>query len=143
VQLLHGKVVIKATDSTVKNWKDIYLLPGEQMVYDEANTIAKVSRMQEHKTISINESVAKNSEPRETPDSLIFNGSDMSAVLQKLHQYYNVNIQFVAADLKDISFTGVIVKKDSIQNILQVITQMNGLKMEQSDSSYMIFKDKD
>lgn len=142
VQLLHGRVVIKSTDNTVKNWKNIYLSPGEQMVYDEANTIAKVSLIQAHNRMPGNKAIAENNEQRETPDSLIFNGSPMAIVLQKLHDYYGVNIQFVDEDIKNISFTGVIVKKDSVQTILKVITQMNNLSVESTDSSFTISKEK-
>ena len=139
VQLLHGKVVIKATDSTIKNWTNVYLLPGQQMSYYEKNAIAKVSLIDNKKTTAARSTSTLHTQS-ETDDNIIFTGSSMTAVLQKLHSYYNVNIQFADSDLKDISFTGVIAKKDSVQNILKVITQMNGLSLEEKDNSFIISK---
>lgn len=139
VQLLHGKVVIKATDSAIRNWKNVYLLPGQQMIYNEEDAVAKVSFTANQMITSNTLAVTKKTQS-ETADSLIFDGSTMPAVFEKLRNYYNVNIQFTASDLNDLSFTGVIAKRDSVQNILKVIAQMNGLAVEEKDSGFIISK---
>jgi len=137
VQLLHGSVVIKATDVTIKNWKDVYLLPGEQMTFNENDQLPAIKPI-DHKTSDAATHVAQ--QLSETADSLIFNGNSLPAVLQKLSDYYQVTIVFNETELKDMSFTGVIVKKDAVDNILKVLTQMNGLSLERSDSSFIISK---
>jgi transmembrane sensor len=142
VKLMHGKVVIKNTDHSVKNWENIYLAPGQQMIYNDHDALAKVSFIHELRMSSADKLHAKRVTQRENSDSLIFNGSPLAIVLQKLHDYYHVNIQFVDEDIKNISFTGVIVKKDSLQTILKVITQMNSLSVESTDSSFTISKEK-
>ena len=139
VQLLHGRVVIKATDAAIKNWKDVYLLPGQQMTFNKNDQLPKIDLIQDKKN-NTDIRVIPNNKLSETADSLIFNGSSLSAALHKLSNYYHVNILFNEPELKDISFTGVIAKKDSVQNILKVITQMNGLSLEKSDSSFIISK---
>ncbi len=140
VQLMHGKVVIKATGNTVKNWKNIYLLPGQQMTYNEGYDLAKVSALQDNKIVTATKPAAKTSRQKETADNLIFNGSAMPSVLQKLSSYYNVSIRFDSSDISHISFTGTIAKKDSVQTILKVITQMNGLSLQTTDSSFVVSK---
>lgn len=142
VQLIHGKVVIRNTNHLIKNWENVYLLPGQQMLYSDNDALAKISSIQEQKTASTVKLMVKEISQRETQDSLIFNGSPMSTVLQKLHNYYDVDIQFVAGDMKNITFTGVIVKKDSLQTILKAITQMNGLTLEGTNSRFVISKEK-
>lgn len=142
IQLMHGKVVIKNTDHSVKNWENVYLLPGQQVIYNDDVALTKVSSIQAQKAHFADKLIAKNITQRETTDSLIFNGSPMITVLQKLHHYYRVNIQFDKEDIKRISFTGVIVKKDSVQTILKAITQMNGLSIESTDSSFIILKER-
>jgi transmembrane sensor len=139
VQLLHGKVVIKATDVAIKNWKDVYLLPGQQMIFNEKDKLPRVDLIPDKKNNTATHPVQNNT-LSETADSLIFNGNSISSVLQKLSNYYHVDILFNEPELRDISFTGVIAKKDSVQNILKVITQMNGLSLEKSDSNFIISK---
>jgi transmembrane sensor len=139
VQLLHGRVVIKAADTTIKNWKDVYLLPGQQMIFNENDKQPAIDLIQDKKNNTAIHAV-QNNKLSETADSLIFNGSPISAVLRKLSNYYHVNVLFNESELRDISFTGVIAKKDAVQNILKVITRMNGLSLEEEDSSFIISK---
>ena len=142
VQLLHGKVVIKATGAAVPNWKNVYLAPGQQMTYNEKAAIARISNIEDKKTtLSIVPVTAKSNTQKETASNLMFTGSPVSAVLQKLSRYYNVSILFTSDDVKNISFTGTVAKKDSVENILKVITQMNGLTLAKTDSSFVVSKD--
>ncbi len=140
VRLLHGKVVIKNIDNSIRNWKNIYLLPGQQMMYEATNELATVSDIKDKKAVSVNEAITKNNTQSETIDSIMFTATAMEDVLQKLRGYYAVNIQFNPSDMKHISFTGVIAKKDGVENILKVITQMNGLSVEKKDSGFIISK---
>lgn len=140
IQLMHGKVVIQNTNNTIKNWKNIYLLPGEQMTYNEKDAVAKVSQIESKKTIASNKAVRKSSTQTETEDSLLFNGTAMQDVLQKLHTYYGVNIQFNPSEVKHISFTGTFAKKDSVENILKILTQMNGLSVQKQNDAFIILK---
>ncbi len=44
VQLLTGKVVVKAINNALPGWKkDVYLLPGQQVNYDAASSLVNVS----------------------------------------------------------------------------------------------------
>ncbi len=142
IQLLHGKVVIQSTDNSIKNWKNIYLLPGEQMTYNTKDAIAKVDQIANQKTGATNATVSKKNTQSETQDSLLFNGTAMQDVLQKLHSYYGVNIQFNPSEVKHISFTGVLAKKDSVESILKILTQMNGLTLENKEGGFIISKHK-
>jgi len=139
VLLLHGKVVIKAIDNAVKNWKDVYLLPGEQMTYNREGELPVIEQIQDKKKNTATQ-ITKNAAQAETEENLIFNSSPITIVLQKLSDYYHVSIQFSEPDLKDISFTGVIAKRDSVQTILKVIAQMNGLSLENKDNSFIVSK---
>lgn len=142
IQLLHGKVVIQSTGNSVKNWKNIYLLPGQQMTYNTKNAIAKVDEIANQKTSAAKATVTKKNTQSETEDSLLFNGTAMQDVLLKLHSYYRVNIQFDPSEVKRISFTGVIAKKDSVESILKILTQMNGLTLEKEEDRFIISKHK-
>lgn len=142
VQLMHGKVVIKNTDHSVKKWKNVYLLPGQQMTYNDTEALVRTSIINEQRALSAGKLKIRNITQRETADSLIFNGSPMATVLQKLRDYYHIEIRYSDNDIKNISFTGVIVKKDSVHTILKAITQMNGLSIENTDSSFIISREK-
>lgn len=124
VQLLTGKVVVRATKKSLPGWKnDVYLLPGQQMNYDAASSLVNISGKEENRKteISINPPVHAPAEKME------FDNTPLEQVFDQLSKHHKVSITYKAADLNGLGFTGTIFYKDSLPVILQAIAQMNDL----------------
>lgn len=136
VKLFTGKVVIKST-RTIPNWKeDVFLLPGQQMIYNQESSI--VGHFPEEKN------KAKKSTGPETDkpgvNDLHFNGNALPDVFRQLETMYTVNIHFNTADVIHMNFTGSVSKTDDPAMILKAITQMNGLKLSTQADGFTIGK---
>ncbi|WP_127125294.1 FecR family protein [Pseudoflavitalea rhizosphaerae] len=137
VQLLTGKVVVRATKKSLPGWKnDVYLLPGQQMNYDAASSLVNISGKEEtRKTeISINPPVIAPAEKME------FDNTPLEQVLDQLAKHHEVSIRHKATDLNGIGFTGTIFYKDSLPVILQAIAQMNDLILTTVPGGFSIEK---
>lgn len=124
VQLLTGKVVVRATKKSLPGWKnDVYLLPGQQMNYDAASSLVNISGKEETRKsgISIKQPVHAPAEKME------FDNTPLEQVLDQLAKHHRVSITYKATDLNGLGFTGTIFYKDSLPVILQAIAQMNDL----------------
>jgi transmembrane sensor len=124
VQLLTGKVVVRATKRSLPGWKnDVYLLPGQQMNYDATASLVNISGKEENRKTEI--SIAP---PVHAPaEKMVFDNTPLEQVLDQLSKHHKVSISYEATDLKGLGFTGTIFHKDSLPVILQAIAQMNNL----------------
>lgn len=136
VQLLTGKVVVKAVKPSLAGWKkDVYLLPGQQMRYDAAAGMVKVS------------AAGVNEQPRNAPaiahhpdGQMVFDNTPLQQVLDKLTQHYKVSIGYTAKELNGLSFSGTVFHNDSLPVILQAIGRMNDLSVTVVPDGFCIKK---
>lgn len=142
VKLFSGKVVIRPINPRLKGWtNDIYLLPGQQMNYDAAKMFVNVDRIKNNAVVP--KPAVKNPVEEIPPvaaNELAFDGTALPDVIDKLSKFYSVKIKFNKAEIEAMNFTGTINKKDSLTNILQLIGQMNDLKIIKEDDNFIIEK---
>ena len=125
--VLHtGKVWVKNIDSTsLKSFSKI-LSPGNELVYNRIDNMVKIKSEQ---TLA---------QLKNTTAELTFNQIPLAAVLDKLAQHFKVEIKYNAQDLKEISFTGSINTKQSLNQILEELTALNDLTQTKTTAGYLI-----
>jgi transmembrane sensor len=133
VRLYSGKVVVRSVRPS-KGWeKDVYLEPGQQVLYDNRRLLATVSRFEE-------------SAPREagvdgavvTGQDLVFNNSPLKDVFQQLSIQYHIKFNVRAKDLRGLNFTGTVPRTDSLDVFLRLLAGMNDLEIQVQASGYNV-----
>lgn len=141
VQLFTGKVVIASTKN-IDNWtKDILLTAGQQLAYyGEKPMVSAIVRRQITKEIRVeNKKGLSVTLPKQ---ELSFSNSSLVDVLTDLSEFFHTNIQYAYADIQKINFTGNFTRTDDIKAVLKVITQMNGLELNETADGFTIIKPK-
>lgn len=147
IRLYEGKVVVKAVDKTnQKLKKDVYLLPGQEFVYN-SQTVAKLKNFKLPNSAALeqimNEEIASDhpSIPQNTKGSwYMFNNQPLSQVFDQLAEMYNVPITYEKNDLQNMYFIGRFDKADSLEVILKQIGILNNLTIARNDKGFAISK---
>lgn len=141
VALHEGKVVVSASDSVHKKWKNnMYLAPGDLLVYNKQTMLASVRRTKNNEQLVKAGTSFKTSGTIQKPDWYEFNGKSLAEVLDQLSAYYQVDIYYYPADIRNKYFSARLRNTDSLENILRDIALLNRLSIEKRDSSYIIKK---
>ncbi len=128
VALHTGKVWVKNIDTShFKSFSKI-LMPGNELVYNQIDHAVKVKNTQ---------LVTKQ---KEITGELTFNQVQMVTVLEKLEQHFKTKLNYKVKDLEEISFTGNINTKQSIDQILKELTELNELTLTKTKTGYLIQK---
>jgi len=114
VTLYSGKIAVQQA-----SMKKVVMQPGQQLVY--------------------NENDYKETPAVATSDSVFYN-TPVAVVLDALSRRYNRVIRYDPGTLRHNYFTGSVIPSDSLQTILQVISQMNGLTVTQVNDTVVIRK---
>lgn len=130
VQLITGKVVVKKASTT---FKPVYLNPGQQLVFNTQQGKAIVS---DNKLPSLKTAPAKIA-ANETKGQ-VFHQEPLKNVFLTLQSYYHTSITFDEQQLKNMKFSGTYADTDSVEDLLSVITLVNGLKLEKTATGYNI-----
>lgn len=146
VQLFEGKVVVKAADKANGKLKhDVYLLPGEEFVYDNQSTgqVRKIKRKNGASEQIIEDEKSRDNlsipENTESP-YFMFNNQRLSRVIDDLAALYNVKIIYNKKDLQNIYFTGKYEKSESLEVILNRIGTLNKLTISKNNDVFIISK---
>ncbi|MBC9935044.1 FecR family protein [Chitinophaga qingshengii] len=129
VKLSSGKVQIHTPDNN-----DVYLLPGEAYAINTITRAFHISKpdVMEHaagsKVRGINTTV------------LSFNNEPLDQVLHTLGTHFKTQICFQQEDVNALYFTGKVLKKDSLKNMLAAICAMNQLEFRSVGDSIIIRK---
>lgn len=129
VRLYTGKVVV----NVIQSGKDIYLRPGQELVYDEQSMLATVGTFAEMRNTAAGTTDGK-------PDWYQFNGQSLSQVFDQLGEYYHVEIDYRPADLLDMYFAARFEKQDTLDKILADIALLNNLSVKKQGNRYTIRK---
>jgi len=137
VKLYRGKIVVRPATDSIKGWKtDIFLLPGQQMKYEIKSSLCTVSKFNTRAEDSV--ATKESADIKENGNAIVFNHAALPQVIEKLKQYYHTDIIYDQQELSNRYFTGSILTSDSLQTILQVIAQMNGVTVDQNDKGFVI-----
>ncbi|WP_346318028.1 FecR domain-containing protein [Chitinophaga sp. YIM B06452] len=130
VRLFEGKVVVRSTVKT-SGMKDVYLTPGEQFVMD--------SRSGQFTVKSFREPAGNIPLPVQVTDttsiSLEFNQEPLVKVLASIGRQYNVEFKFSDAGFDNMLVTGKLLPSDSLDAVLSMLGNVNGLVFKKVDSN--------
>ena len=135
VVLYTGKVVISSADAQTAKMKDVYLVPGQNLLFNTGTSVATVER---NKTNDTAESII----PQPSNTELDFVQEPLAQVFDMLNAQYNLHVEYDADELSGLSFTGKIRARESAEKMLEQITQMNELKLMKTGNGYHISKQK-
>lgn len=136
VKLYSGRVVVRSVRA-LKGWgKDVYLAPGQQVLYDDRRLLATVSRF------GSGVSGAEGTENAEgmgvSGKDLVFNNSPLKEVFQQLSIQYHTKFNFRAKDLRGLNFTGTVSRTDSLDVFLRLLAGMNNLDIQAQAPGYAV-----
>ncbi len=138
VKLYSGRVVVRSV-RPLKGWgKDVYLEPGQQVLYDDRRLLATVSRFGPGA-----ERAASSGGMSVTGQDLVFNNSPLKEVFQQLSIQYHTKFNFRAKDLKGLNFTGTVPRTDSLDVFLRLLAGMNNLEIREEPPGYIISRHRD
>jgi transmembrane sensor len=149
VKLYEGKVVVKSVDGVVKKMdKEVYLLPGEQLVYNMRTHSGSVSSFEKaagHKAEKPEsaENITAGENPSVSSDNTpwyMFNNQALPVVFEQLKEMYQVDIAYTKSDLRKMYFIGKFHKTDSVETILQQIGILNKLKVTKTNNKFLVEK---
>ena len=126
VKLSEGKVLIHAPG----NRKDIYLAPGEAFTVNTGTRLFTVEKAT-GKQAALSRSAAGDV-------ILSFKNEPLENVLHSLEKHFKKPVYYNKEDISKLYFTGSILKKDSLKNILTAIGAMNQLVVTVNNDSTII-----
>jgi transmembrane sensor len=113
----------------------ISLSPGELLVYDKKSRVTKVlspsNRLNGRKNRANSVGL---------PEWYMFSGQPLEQVFDQLSVYYDVEIGYSPADIKNRYFTGRYENSDSLDEILKDIALLNRLSITKQDGRYIVKK---
>jgi transmembrane sensor len=139
VKLFEGKVVVRKTDKSIQ---DIYLVPGQQVSMNTQNKNYNLSRFEEAERQDLLRSTETEKQGGVVSGdvALQFANEPLTRVFDQLSTTYKTRITYSKDQVDGLYFSGSVLKKDSLKTILSIITNMNGLKYEETNGEVLIKK---
>lgn len=147
VRLHEGKVVVKPDTAVNKfSMRDVYLIPGQELMYNIRNGKSLVRSFDKLETKRNDEEKISADDPAAGAYSkrswYRFNNQSLSQIFQTLEGMYGVKIIFSKAELNKMYFIGTFEKADSLEVILNQIAFINNLEVRKENNDYIITKKK-
>lgn len=136
VRLYEGKVAVRAAGAPVGE-PVTCLLPGQECSYQHQQHAMAVVRFVNEKPAVKGQSLTA---ATALTDTLTFNNTPLLQVLKALEQYYHTPLQYQVKEVAAIAFSGTISHADSLPMVLQVIANMNNLRVSRETNGYRIGK---
>jgi transmembrane sensor len=148
VRLYEGKVVVKSSDNAkIKLKKEFYLVPGQELVYDNNNLTATVRRfkMNDRRLSKERRKETLSTDNPSVPELgkgtwYMFNNQPLSQVFDQLEEMFKVDIVYSKKDVSKKYFIGTFNVSDSLNDILNQIARLNNLKVSKKDNKIIISK---
>jgi ferric-dicitrate binding protein FerR (iron transport regulator) len=142
VKLYTGKVWLKKEQNVLPGWqKDLYLAPGETMLYDGLRSTVRVDRQD---TKGNQASVASEDQGDftsiDSSNSWNFRNAPLDNVLNRLRTGFDIAIDYHSSELTGMRFTGTVRPSDSPALVLNMIANLNGLKITKTRSGFKVEK---
>jgi ferric-dicitrate binding protein FerR (iron transport regulator) len=139
VALHEGKVVVRSADPVHKKLaNELFLLPGDVLIYNKKTMLATVKHKASGEQMVKTNAAGKKGGTVQRPDWYKFNGLPLPEVFDQLSAYYQVDIYYYPSDVANKYFTGRIEKTDSLDNILKDIALLNLLTITKKNGSYIV-----
>lgn len=146
VRLHEGKVVVKPKDRiNTKMNEDVYLLPGQELVYDYKTGVTVRNFRTNHVALSGKTTNEPGADSLNIPDVAnsswyMFNNQSLEQVFKSLSVLYNVKINYNKKDIEKIYFTGKYDKTESLETILKRIGTLHKLTISKNDTAFTVSK---
>lgn len=142
VKLYTGKVWLKKEHNVLPGWqKDLFLAPGETMLYDGLRSTVRIDRQE---TKENQTSVASEDQGDfasiDSSNSWNFRNAPLDNVLNKLRTGFDIAIDYHSSELNGMRFTGTVRPSDSPALVLNMIANLNGLKITKTPSGFKVEK---
>jgi ferric-dicitrate binding protein FerR (iron transport regulator) len=136
VRLYTGRAVVRSVQP-LPGWKeDIYLAPGQQVLYDDRQLLATVTRFRAGPSAPDEQWTSPAFAPEQT--DLVFNNASLKEVLNQLSIQYHTKIAYRASDLAGMNFTGSVSRSDSLATFLKLLATMNNLDVREDEPGFII-----
>ncbi|OYU56575.1 MAG: hypothetical protein CFE25_04910 [Chitinophagaceae bacterium BSSC1] len=138
VRLLEGKVVIKALEKRTNAFKDVFLTPGQEMVYNlKLNRIIPYNKTENPSKKIMQEDLGKQN--RDNVNAVMsFNKLPLQIVLNQIEEEMSIKINYDTEKIIDKKFTGSFDKNASPKLILEKIAKEYGWKIKFENNIYII-----
>ena len=133
VKLFTGKVVVRSLRPRSGWNKDIYLLPGEELLYDDHRMLATIGRF-----TPLPQNQTGNGMPMVQEGDLVFNNSSLKEVFRQLSIQYHKKFTYRTSDLTGMNFTGTVPRTDSLDSFLRLLATMNNLDIQQQAAGIIV-----
>lgn len=137
VMLIKGKVLVKSIEHKVNPMDDVYLSPGENLLYDLASKKTIVKNVTSEETIT-NKNKTQPKITVTTPPELVFSKLPLSVIFQQLESEYAIVIVYDIKTVNDKEYTGSFRKTDGPAAILNTIAKRFGWKVRKENEAYII-----
>ena len=134
VWLYQGKVVVRSLTPGPGSWKDVFLSPGDEIVYDNRKSKAVVNRFDDGAPYG----AAGKEAASENKGMLTFSNTSLVDVFDRLMAHYHQKIAYKRKELVYMDFTGSIMGTDSLSVILEAISRMNGLTVTRNEEGFTV-----
>ncbi|HEY6900126.1 MAG TPA: FecR domain-containing protein [Puia sp.] len=146
IRLFEGSVVVRSADSITRPLKkDVFLHPGQQLLYNNNTHAATVSRWNDKVADPAGNVGNTGADSLSTPGAAaepwyMFNNQSLIQVFNQLQSMYNVEIVYSKKDVQRLYFIGRFNKSDSLEMILKQIATLNSLTVTKDHDKYIITK---
>jgi ferric-dicitrate binding protein FerR (iron transport regulator) len=142
VKLYTGKVWLKKEQNMLPGWqKDLFLAPGETMLYDGLRSTARIYRRE---TLNDGTPPAPADEDDfasiDSSNSWTFRNAPLDNVLNRLRTGFDIAIDYDASELNGMRFSGTVRPSDPPALVLKMIANLNGLKITKTPSGFKVYK---
>lgn len=138
VSLHTGKAVVKQIQPGAEKMKDVYLVPGQSLLYNSVTGKTTLQSLNTPVAPSIHKHAASGSK---TGYEATFNQAPLTAVLDAIEKGYAVPIEYNRSALSEIYFSGQILETDSLARVLKRIALLHNLRIISTTKGYRIRKD--
>lgn len=149
IRLLEGAVVVRSADSIARPLKkDVFLRPGQELLYDNSTHAATVTRWTGRDAAATGNTgstgysgIDSLSAPATAAEPwYMFNNQSLVQVFSQLQSMYNVEIVYSKKDVQRLYFIGRFNKSDSVEMILRQIAALNNLTLKKDHDKFIITK---
>lgn len=143
IKLLTGAVLVSLEGAPdVKEQKDYYLDPGQELVFTRSTRDVAINDPREKRADAPVVARAKGVKADTISNWYMFNNQRLSDVFDQLAAIYNVQIEYSHEDVRNMFFIGRLDKKDSLDDIIKDIALLNHLSVTSLNGKYYVKKGK-
>ncbi|MGJ7030361.1 FecR domain-containing protein [Niabella hirudinis] len=136
VRLLEGKVVVGKEPHVVKKVEVVFLVPGQELLFNNSDFSNKVQRFGNGPALQ-----KADAEPPTGPITtvLVFDNEPMANVFKTIEQQYHLKVDFKGPEVRNMRFTGMYrPSSETIEQFLNTLALLNHLSIEKTKTGFRI-----